>query len=243
MLARIALALLSLSLVQSPAPRGSSQGNSSGRPLPIPDGALTPRGNASLAEKLGENLYRVGKIRVDTAKREAVMPGTINDVSILEFVANTKGGFKAYESAITIDTDALTFNLAMILMGLDRTHAVPSTKHFDPDPPKGDPVEIWIEWMSPKGPRKIRAEELVYDKKTTKTLPIGPWVYTGSVFDEVGHYLAESDGVLIGFVHTPAPVIENPSLSGLGLYGSFSINPEFALSKDQAVTVTVRAIK
>jgi hypothetical protein len=92
------------------------------------------------AERLGPNLYRLGRIRVDTAKREISLPGTINDAMILEFVANTVGGFKAYESALTLETNAITFNTALVLIGLDKSRARLPDRHFDPIPPAGDPV-------------------------------------------------------------------------------------------------------
>jgi len=68
--------------------------------------------------------------------------GTVTEAKTLEFIASTKGGFKGYESALELDTNAISFNLALILIGLDREHAVHPRRHFDPIPPKGDPVEI-----------------------------------------------------------------------------------------------------
>src|SRR5262245_2812086 len=70
--------------------------------------------------KLGPGLFRIGEIKVDTTKREASVSGKVNAVEILEFVANTQGGLKAYESALTIDTNAVTFNAAMLMIGLDK---------------------------------------------------------------------------------------------------------------------------
>ena len=91
-------------------------------------------------EKLGPNSYRIGRMRIDTAKREVVVPGTVNPVSVLEFVANTPQGVKAYESAFTLDTSAISFNAALLLIGLDPSRARPSQVQFDPAPPSGDPA-------------------------------------------------------------------------------------------------------
>ncbi len=66
-------------------------------------------------EEIGEKLYRVGNITVDLASKEAVVAGIVNAVTILEFIATTKGGFKSYESSIELNTDAISFNLAMVL--------------------------------------------------------------------------------------------------------------------------------
>lgn len=160
---------------------------------------------------------------MDAALREVIVPGTVNDVTILEFVANTEKGFKAYESALSLNTDGVTFNTAMLLIGLDKSRARVPKRHFDPDPPAGDPVEIWVEWLGPGGKKRVRVEQLLYDKRTNATLPEGPWVYTGSSFLD-NRYLADLDGVLIGFVHSPAPVIENPRSGAVSSFGSVVLN-------------------
>ena len=194
-------------------------------------------------EKLGPNLLLMGSIRIDTAKREISVPGTVNSPMALEFVANTKDGFKAYESALELETNAVTFNTALILIGLDPSNAEPARFHFDPTTPKGDPVDIWVEWQGDNGTtRKVPAEEIVYSEIRKQTLQNAQWVYTGSVFSEEGRYLAERDGVLIGFVHTPATIIENASPDGVGRYGSFVLNPSLGLSVGQSVVLTVRAM-
>jgi hypothetical protein len=193
-------------------------------------------------EEIGEDVYRVGRIRVDLSHREATVDGVVNDVSVLEFVATTKGGFKSYESAIEMDTDAISFNLAMLLLGLDKSRAVLSRYHFDPEPPQGDPVEIWIEWEDGGKTRRVRGERLIYNATSKKTLPETPWVYTGSVFMPDGSYLAERDGVLIGVVHTPAPIIENPLPDGVGDYGAWVLNPTLGLPPGTAIKVTVKAL-
>lgn len=194
-------------------------------------------------ERLSPTELRIGNIRIDTEKHEISIPGIVNSASALEFVASTKGGGKKYESAIELDTTAVTFNTALILLGLDSSRAEPSRYHFDPNTPKGDSVEIWIEWKNDQGAtRRVPAEEIVYSNITKRVLQKAQWVYTGSGFLPNGQYLAERDGVLIGFVHDPASVIENASSDGIGRFGSFVLNPSVNLKPDQPVTVTVRAI-
>lgn len=197
---------------------------------------------AAPAERLGPNLFRVGTIRVDTAKREIIVRGTANEPHVLEFIAVTKGGLKGYESALELDTNAISFNLALILIGLDREHAVHPRFHFDPIPPKGDQVEIWVEWDEHGATRRVRAEQLVYNETNKRTLAEGPWVYTGSVFiEERRIYMADMDGALIGFVHTPSPILENPA-PVMGPYGANRLNPALNLPTGTAVTVTIKAL-
>jgi hypothetical protein len=202
---------------------------------------LGPTPAPSPVERLGRDLVRVGTILVDTAKKELSVGGVVNDVSILEFLANTKGGWKAYESALEIDTNAVNFNVACLLVGLDNSGAVPSRFQFDPLPPQGHPVELFVEWEDGGKPRRIRAEQLLYNRVTKETLSEGPWVYTGSVFLPENRYAAEVEGTLVGFMHTTAPIIENPRLMA-GAWGDSALNPELKLKPGTPVKLIVRAL-
>ena len=211
-------------------------------PPSAPQNPGQPARTPPSVERLGDNLLRVGKIRVDTKAREISVAGTVNDVQTLEFIANAAGGFKAYESALSLDTDAISFNLSLLLIGLDRKDAVVPTKHFDPVTPKGDPVEIWVEFDSAGKRTRIRAEELVYNLHTKKTLAPDSWVYTGSTFvADSNAYMADLEGTLIGFVHTPAPVIEHAGTVA-GPYGASRLNPNLKLEAGTRVTLTIRAL-
>ena len=195
-------------------------------------------------EKLGPNLLRVGTIRVDTAAREITVAGTVNpDVRTLEFIANARGGVKAYETAVTLDTDAITFNAALLLIGIDKSRSRNApTRHFDPAVPAGDAVEITLD--CPKREcQRVPAERLMLDQETKTTASKGTWVYTGSSFLSDGRYLAEVDGALIGFVHDPASIIEYAAGAGLNRYGTIVFNSNLGLSAGTGITLTVKAIK
>lgn len=196
--------------------------------------------------KTGPNTFRIGPLNIDTAKREVVAMGSINDVTVLEFVANTKNGMKAYESAMTIDTDAVTFNTALLLIGLDPARARVPKHHFDPVPPDGDPVDMFVEWGFGDQMKTVRVEGLLYDNRTNTTMPTGPWTYTGSTFVDMGNgqkvFLSESDGVLIGFVHSPAPLIENPRSGAVDAYGALVLNPKLGLKPNMPIKLIVRAL-
>jgi hypothetical protein len=194
-------------------------------------------------ERLGEGLYRVGTIRVDTQKREATVDGKVTDARSLEFIASTNSGIRSYESAFQLSTDAFSFNVAMILIGLDKANAVSARYHFDPEPPKGDPVEIWIEWTAGGQKKKMRAEEMLIDTQTKKKFPRSDWVYTGSFVTPEGIYLAESGGVAIGFVHDPGSIIELPLSTGLGRFGFIQLDSALKIPANTPISVTVRSIK
>jgi hypothetical protein len=214
--------------------------------LPLP--AANPRAaKPAPVEKLGPTTYRIGQMHVDTAQREVAVPGTVNGVSVLEFVANTLGGMKAYETALTLNTNAISFNAALLLIGLDPSRGRPALLQFDPTPPEGDPVDITVDWQQVGKPRRARVEELLYDRRTKRTLPEGPWVYTGSRFVDLGvnggrQYLAELDGVLIGFMHGPQAIIDNPRNDAAQGYGAIVLNPALGLAPETPVTLTIRAL-
>jgi hypothetical protein len=193
-------------------------------------------------QKVRDGVFRMGLIEIDTLKREVRVNATVNkDVSTLEFVANKAGGVKAYESALTIEANATTFNAALLLLGLDPSHARVPTMHFDKVAPKGDPVDVWVEWTAAGVQKRVRIEQFLYDQRTKTTMSEGPWVYTGSTFMN-GQFLAEMDGVLIGFVHSPSPVIENPRSGAVDAYGAIILNPKLGIPGGTNVTLVVRAI-
>lgn len=196
-------------------------------------------------EKLGGDSYRIGEMHLDTKKKELVVPGTLNDVPVLEFIANTVGGFKAYESAMTLNTNAVSFNAALLVMGLDPAHSRPAQVQFDSRAPEGDPVELTVTWNDGGRTRTVPIEELLYDHRTKTTLKAGPWVYTGSTFYKGANgpiYLAETDGVLIGFMHGPQSIIDNPRDDARDGFGAIVLNPNLPIKPGAALTLTIKAL-
>jgi len=203
---------------------------------------LGPAPAPAPVERLGPDQLRVGNIRIDMSRRELTVNGVVNEVQTLEFLANTKGGFKAYESALELDTNAVNFNVACLLIGLDSSRAVLPRFQFDPASPQGDPVDLFVEWDSEGTRRRVRAEELLYNRQTKTVMAEGPWVYTGSVFVAQGNrYMAEAEGTIVGFMHNASPIVENPR-TGVGTYGDTIINPDLKLKAGTAVQMVLRAL-
>jgi hypothetical protein len=156
-------------------------------------------------------------------------------------VANTKDGWRAYESAVTLDTDAITFNAALLLIGLDGSHVKGTPKfHFDPTALTGDVVTIFLECPGGECAR-MPAERLMFDRQKKETVSGGKWIYTGSSFVPDGRFAADIGAVLIGFVHDPATVIEYSAGAGLGNYGQIVVNPNLGIPEGTAITLTVKA--
>jgi len=229
---------------QSQKPQQPRPGSAIPRPPDNPRvRTANPPASPSKVEKLSDTRVRIGAIEVDLAKKELSVPGVVNETPVLEFLVNTKNGYKSYESAIEADCNAIDFNLGLILIGLDRDRATVRPRfHFDPIPPQGDPIELWVSWKLGTQTKRVRADELMYDLTTNKVVPDGKWVYTGSQFaPRSTSFLADVDGVLIGFVHTPAPLIERVDPVP-GNYGNIKLNPTIGLLPGVPVTLTVRAL-
>lgn len=193
------------------------------------------------AERLDEHRVRVGAIVIDHRAGELRVGGKVNPAPVLEYLANARQGYKAYESALELDCTAIEFNTALILLGLDPDHGVPSKEKFEAEPPRGDPVEIWVEWERDGETVRRRAEELLFDAAKGRTLAEGPWVYTGSVLLPDGGYLAELDGVLIGFMHTPESIVDSPR-ELQSAWGDVRLHPNLGLEAGTAVEVVVRRL-
>lgn len=214
----------------------------------LTDGRVTEKPQI---EKLGNEQYRIGTIKVDKAKRFITVPGKmLSNVADkpIEFLATMKNGYKSYESVFMLDVNAFEFNLACILIGLDSSNAVPPKYHFDPEPVKGDPVSIRVSWKDNGKSFDYDPVELLKDaqidpnkKASTPTLP-STWSYTGSMFVEGDQYLAQMDGVLIGLVHDPASVIEHREGLGFHNYGSFTIDTSKTPKTGQEILITIQAL-
>jgi hypothetical protein len=171
---------------------------------------------------LGNGKYRVGAIRIDKTQQSFDVDAEIlRDAPPLEFLVISKDGFKAYEALIEVDANAYEFNLACILIGLDSANAKAPTYHFDPEPTKGDPVDVFVEWQSQGKTIRVDAAELLV--ADDKTLPPADWVYTGSGFTPDGQFRAQMDGTMVGFVHDPSSIIEHRT-GFLGAFESLSAN-------------------
>ncbi|MEZ5552750.1 MAG: YdjY domain-containing protein [Pseudomonadales bacterium] len=181
---------------------------------------------ASDVEDLGEGRYRIGAIEIDQRAGRFSVPGAVleidTDAMPIEFLAVTRGGFKAYEATIELDTNAVAFNLACILIGLDAEHATPPAYHFDPAVLRGDAVDLRVRWLERGEQHEYPLGELLRNEGGPVT---HDWVYIGSRFTEDGTYMAESFGTLIGVVHDPDSILQHRTGLGLGDYGAVTANP------------------
>jgi len=194
-------------------------------------------------QELGHGRFRVGLIEVDRNRRRFTVPAVVHQVEgPQEFILSTQGGYKGYETTLEAGATAYEFNVACLLIGLDPKAAHTPRYHFDPTRTAGDPVAVAVVWREGGKEHRSAAADLVKDRRTNKPLPATGWVYTGSTFTPDGAYMAQMDGVLVGFVHDPAEIITLATGTSQTDYGNLIPNTQALPAKGTRVTVEVRAV-
>jgi len=160
--------------------------------------------------KVGDGLYNLGNIKLDLNKKTITMNGKVNmSYGLIELLACTKIG-KMHESALVIDVQPIHLQTALILLGLEFGGGM--RYQGDPLTPKGDRVQIWVEWDTDNQTRRHRAEDLVFDRVKQSQMEHIGWIFTGSRMSN-GVFMAQAVGTLITTFHDPDAIIDNP-LSG-----------------------------
>lgn len=205
--------------------------------LPISE----PDASKPVVKELGNGLYQIGVIELDKENARFRVPGkVVRREPPIEFLAVAKGGHRAYESLLEMDTDVVSFNLACILIGLDYEHATRPEYHFDPKLLIGDRVSVKVSWK--KGDQLVSVDAYDLIKTPGMTAESQEWIYTGSTFTENGKYLALEDGSLLGVVHDPASIIELDKGLSLGAYGDGSVAGHAAPELGTLVWLTIEKL-
>lgn len=163
------------------------------------------------AAKIGEDLYRVGKMKVDLKAGTAVCTGKINmRRGILEYLAVAPGG-KRHESLLLVDVRPLHFQIALILLGLEPKGGL--TVQGDEKVPQGSPVNLYVSWTRAGKTVKVRAEEMVWNIDRKQAMAANPWVFSGSIVNGQG-FLADEELSLIATFRDPGAIVNNVLPSG-----------------------------
>ena len=149
-------------------------------------------------------------------------------------------GAKGYESLLELDTTAVEFQLACILIGLDDENTVKPRYQFDEREVEGQTVEISISWEDDGVRQTISATEAL--TAGDGEFADAEWIYVGSGLSPQGGGLqAELSGTLIGFVHDPFSIIEHREGARSGSYGMITGNSELLPPEGSPITLTVSA--
>lgn len=161
---------------------------------------------APQAEKIGDDLYRIGKVKVDLKSKTLTCAGKINmPKGVVEYLAVAPGG-KTHESILRLDVQPMHLQVGLILLGLEPKGGL--QVQGDQRIPKGSPVDMWIEWKRAGKTVKVRAEEAVWDVTKRRPMDPRPWVFSGSLVTRNG-FLADEELSLIATYRDPAAIVNN----------------------------------
>ena len=92
---------------------------------------------------LGDERFQIGNIIVDKAAGKFTVPGKVLRLEPpLEYLAVKKGGAKGYESLLELESSAVEFNLACILIGMSNENITAPQYQFDQAPVAGPNLHI-----------------------------------------------------------------------------------------------------
>ena len=173
-------------------------------------------------KSLGQDRFQIGRIVIDKRAGSFTVPGRVHvHGKPLEYLATSPGGMKAYETLLELDASGSEFNLACILVGLERDPSQLPFRQFSQAPLVGQRVAISIAWSEGGKRRLVSAAEALLDPDAGVKPESVEWVYTGSMASQGdAQFAADVTGTLIGFVHDANSIIESALGVGIGAYGS-----------------------
>jgi len=171
---------------------------------------------------LGQDRYQIGHIVVDKRSHRFTVPGRVHALDKpLEYLATSPGGRKAYEALLELDASGSEFNLACILIGLERDPKLASSKPPVATNVVGQRVAMSVAWSLDGQRRQVTAAEALFNANARTTIESIEWVYIGSFTSIDGsRFAADFTGTLISFIKDPTGLIEAVSGVGIGPYGS-----------------------
>ncbi|MDP1902508.1 MAG: YdjY domain-containing protein [Rubrivivax sp.] len=174
-------------------------------------------------KQLGSDRYQIGRIVVDKRAGSFTVPGRVHVTGKpLEYLATSPGGAKEYETLLELDTTGSEFNLACILIGLERDAKQVSARDQSPHAPLvGQRVAIFVAWAEGGKQRRVSAAQALLNADAGVKAESVEWVYTGSYTAQgTGRFAADDTGTLVGFIPDENCVIQSAVGIGIGAYGS-----------------------
>ena len=189
-------------------------------------------------QKLGENLYQLGNVILDTAKTEVSVPGEINIVSAnanIEFFACGELG-KTHESVLILHAEPVYLYMALGVLGLEA--GMNLEKEGDARHPEGSRVEIWVEWARGDEVISHRAERLVWNAFQERPMQETPWVFTGGrlINEQLTAQLFHN---IIAVYRDPDALFNHPLPTGTD-DNTYRVNTDVIPPQGTKVTVIIR---
>ena len=196
-------------------------------------------------KSLGGDRFQIGRIVIDKRAGRFTVPGRIHVIDRpLEYLATSPRGLKEYETLLELDATGSEFNLACILLGLERDPKQGPYYQFSKAPLLGPRVAIHVAWTEEGRRRQVSAAEAVLNPDAGVKPESVEWVYMASLPAQADRpFAADLTGTLIGFVHDPATVIDTVHGIGIGAYGSVRGNAALLPPKGSPVELIVEAVR
>ena len=127
----------------------------------------TPAPPIGDVKPLGKDRFQIGSIVVDKRARGFTVPGRVHVLGKpLEYLATSPGGMKAYESLLELDATGSEFNLACILVGLERPPNQPAFQRYSREPLAGQRAALYIAWSEGAKQRELSAGDALLKSPT-----------------------------------------------------------------------------
>jgi hypothetical protein len=128
-----------------------------------------------------DRFVRIGTVVVDADQRTVIATGRVNQVdgAIELFACGERG--KTHESVFVLSVFPVDLQTALLLIGAKPGPAMPQP---GVGPPKGDALDIHVEWDQGGKTVRRRAETFIRNHKTGRVLGKTAWIFTGSTFED-----------------------------------------------------------
>ena len=169
------------------------------------------KGDEPVAVEIKEGVYRIGSVVLDENENGVFLKGEVNmQRGVVEYFACTRMG-KLHESVLVLDVKPYQLQVALLLLGLEPGGNL--EYQGDLRTPRGDSLEVWVEWEVDGKVKRHRAEDLVYNILEKKPMRRTPWIFTGSKIEN-GTFMADFEGSIIATYHDPYAIIDHPLPTG-----------------------------
>ena len=212
-----------------------------GRDAPLWDNGPDPAPSTLPAiKKISKGIFSLGNITVNKPEGFVSINGEVNmDEGLVEYLACGSRG-KLHESVLKLNVDPYYLQIALLLIGLEPGNK-PLEFQGDPGIPEGDPVDIWVSWTDKdKKTVRHRAEKLIFNKATKKTMKHTRWVFAGSqVID--GRFMAQAEHSIAATYHDPFAILDHLLPTG-GDDTLYFVNRAVVPPKGTPVTFVIKSI-
>ena len=198
---------------------------------------LAQESDQSIVRRIDNTTYKIGEVIMDARDRSIRIPAQINMTEgLLEVLLCTPRG-KTHESLLATECSPTHLQVALITLGFSPIQDSDSAETAM----RPDGFLVFIEWTKDGQKISYRAEDLVFNDATKKTMQHTLWQFVGSPVDSEGQLTAELDQTLIATYSMPT-ILEN------GLQTRFDdtlyyVNKKLVPPKGTEVTLIIKPYK